>query len=202
MKKIVCCFLLAFIIISCGKEKNEESSCSSNNWEFSYISSPLNNFFFKQGSYWIFQNDSTKLLDSLYITSTRSGCEAVYLYQGYGYNWEYYTIDYASYPKNEQYFDVIEGDMMQRNRHPSQYPSGQGWILYSNDTVCYWHPIHIDSIKISNFTFYQVQLSHDYFSTDNRADIYTANGIGIVRKVVYDGKGQQVWNLVRWKIIK
>jgi hypothetical protein len=204
MRRIITLFFLSVMMISCHKNEDPESSCSSNDWEFNQISSDLKSFFFKKDSYWVFQNDSTKVLDSLYITNTEIGCEAVYLYQGHGYNWEYYKISYASYQTRSRYYDMIEGDMMQRNRHPSKYPSIAGWFLYSswNDTTNQFLPSTIDSLNVKGNTFYQIQLSHDLFHPNERVDTYTAKGIGIIKKIVYSGSYKGEWNLDRWKIVK
>jgi len=208
MKRLIHFLLIFLTFLSCKKQGDEESSCSSNDWQFVYIASPLKSLFFKNGSYWIFKNDSTNSQDSLVVTQYETGCEAVYLYQGTGGNWEYYKISYKSYPSGYQYYDMIELDMMQRNRHPSEYPSIQGWILFSTiDTTLYpWHPVHIDSLKVKDQTFYQLQLSkhinyNNYFPTDSDF-IYTAPNYGIVRRVNMDSTGKHVWNLIRWKIIK
>jgi hypothetical protein len=204
MKEPIKIILILLTMISCSKNNCPECNCSSNDWEFVHINSNMQGFFFKKDSYWIFQNDSTKSIDSLIVTKTETGCEAIYLYQGYGYNWEYYKIFYSLFPNHNSYYDMIESVLMQRNRHPSTYPTIQGWNLYSIeiDTNNHYLPIVIDSMIINDKTFTQVQLSHDIFHSSERIDTYIANGIGIIKRVVYTGIDKGNWNLIRWRIVK
>lgn len=205
MKNVLIFSLFILIIISCKKKSdNPESSCSSNDWDYQYIDGPLNDFFFKEGSYWIYKNDSLNSLDSVILKKTESGCEPVYYYQGRGTNWQYYTLFYYSYPSGTHYYDMIEGEVMMRNRHPSQYVAYQGWILYStlDTSLSYWLPKHLDSLKVGNHTFYNVQLSKNLFGANDNTDIYTADKIGIIKKVDKNSSSEKVWNLIRWKINK
>ena len=203
MKKIIYFFLLTLTISSCSKDDNPESSCSNNDWENIYISKSLKDFFFKEGSYWIYQNDSTLVLDSVAISFTEQGCEAVYLYQGYGSNWEYYLISYQSYPSYKTYYDMIEGQGMMRNRHPSEYMMYYGWLIYSDTTLIYpWRPIYIDSLQVEGHIFHQVQYQSWLVSLNERIATYTSLGTGIIKKIVYTGSNKGNWNLIRWKIVK
>ena len=99
---------------------------------------------------------------------------------------------------------MIEYTMMQRNRHPSTYPTIQGWILYSLrcDTANQYLPVAIDSMNVNGKTFTRVQLSHDLFHPNERVDTYTAIGVGIIKKIVYSGGQKGEWNLIRWKVVK
>ena len=203
MKQSFIFSLIFFTLLSCSKkEVDKQSSCSANDWEYSYIASPLTEFFFQEGSYWILMNDLTNSVDSIRISHIETGCEAVYLYQGYGINWEYYKIFYKSYPSGYSYYDMIESDYIMRNRHPSKYPTVQGWILYSSADISHipWHPILYDSLVVNNHTFYHVQMSQHPFQESDH--VYMAKGIGIIRRDVLDSNGIQTWNLIRWKIYK
>jgi hypothetical protein len=209
MKRILLPALIFLILISCKKKTDNtdnQGTCSGNSWTYIYITSPLENFFFKQGSYWVYKNDSTNSLDSITISKIETGCEPVYLYQEIGINWEYYQIYYYSNSTRSKYYDMIEGEAMIRNRHPSEYPSYYGWVLYTAvDSLRLPLPTkHIDTLNVEHHIFYNIQLSESptgYGITDS-SYLFTANGIGVIRKIIYNSTGKSTWNLIRWKIIK
>jgi hypothetical protein len=167
------------------------------------INETMNGFIFKPGSYWIYKNDSLNIFDSVLLKSVQTGCESVLFPSGMLYpggNWDYYLMNYCSYPSGDLYYDILERDQLMRNYHPSHnLVAPAGWILFydlpdSNYT---------DSMQINNNVFYLLWKSSSQNTINNSTNItaFTAKNIGIVKKII-DVQPKQEWNLIRCKIYK
>ncbi|MCX6249179.1 MAG: hypothetical protein NTX61_00350 [Bacteroidetes bacterium] len=209
MQRFLMTLFLFLCLFSCKKKEQEQSlsskdSCKNHlNYTDLSIDETMNGFFFKAGSFWIYKNDSLNTYDSVLLKNVQTGCESIsfpdfMLYPGG--NWDYYNMNYYSYPLGEQYYDILERNQLMRNCHPSYLQAAQaGWTLFFGfpDTN------YIDSMQIDNHTFYQICKSSSLNTINNPLNItaYTANNIGIVKKII-NFQPKQQWNLVRWKIYK
>lgn len=150
------------------------------------------------GSYWVFLNDNTQKIDCTFVNNTSHGFSTEIRGQGLMTNNEYFHVFYATSKTVNGYpidIDRIEGSVIMRN--PVEVDNGfyQGQIIYT----CFSDPsiTIIDSLRVGNFTFYNVQKS-----LIESTDIYTVKSIGTVKKVIKDSLKYETWNLIRWKIVK
>ena len=173
--------LFLFCLFSCKNKEQEQSQSDEpcrNHPTYTDIDiyHGMDGFFFKTGSYWIYKNDSLNTYDSVLIKILQGGCESVsfpahMLYPGG--NWNYYKMNYSSYPSGDQYYDIIERDQLMRNFHPSEnLYTPVGWTLFFDipDTN------YIDSMKVAGHTFYLLYKSSSLNSVYNPPNItaYTA----------------------------
>jgi hypothetical protein len=185
-------WVLVSVLAGCHKHDNQYS------YSYGYIDSRLESQEFKIGSYWIFQNDSTKQTDCTYIQNVLSG-----FYDGGNhisgfYKEEYYDMIYFysnSVNLNEYDRDRVENRYIMRNPVDYYQNIQRGPLIYSlnNDTSL----LYIDSLRVGHLTFSQVQKA-----TINYTEYYTAKSIGLVKKIVHDSIYNGVWNLIRWKTCK
>jgi len=207
MRELLLFCMIISITLSCKKNNtNDTDDCSTSGYQYLYIDTSMMGFLFKDGSYWIYECDSTNYTDSTVIVNADSSCAPVfYGLWNEGRNWINYNMLYYSYRHKffSSYNDYIGDKMMTRNSYPFNfllYGYGDVILFSTYDTSVYLpFPTHIDSITIGKVTFYNIQKA-TYEKTHE--DVYTAYNIGVVRKVVKDDHGEQVWNLVRWKIYK
>ncbi len=194
-------FLIVFLFcFSCKKKEQNQTQISCDSFSASErepIAQGMKGFFFKPNSYWVYKNDSLNQHDSVVIENVEAGCEVVAWYLGEYDPSDYYIMNYKSFPSGESYYDCIEESQMMRNYHPNDPHWYYGWQLFYYDT----NPPSIDSLKVGNHTFYNLQKSSSGGSWNNHGEdwtVYTAFDTGIVQKI----SGSGVWNLIRWNINK
>lgn len=198
MNRIILLLFCITVFASCKKkEETPVTDCSNNGWEYIAIDSSMYDYYFKAGSYWVYTNDTTKEMDSLYLSRVQTGCEPCFIppaSYNQGKNYEYYIMNYLKTVKNESgrheswLYDCIQGSSLMRDHHPGSYDWYVGWLLNAGTPM--------DSLKVGANTFYNIYLSSDKNSP--RTYSYTAKGTGVVKLVA---NGHEL-NLVRWKIIK
>lgn len=186
MNRYIILLFFLLCLFSCKKnEQSQQSPCeSATECTQVVIDTSMNGFLFLPNSYWIYKNDSLNTLDSVVLQSVQIGCE-VDPWKYYCYRADYYIMNYKSFPSGKLHYDCIEAHMIMRNCHPLYINWYDGWILFNSKGG----PM-IDSLRIGNMTFYQLQLSID--------STYCAKNIGIVKIGIYGGTS----HLVRWKIFK
>jgi len=196
MKIFLNCIVISLILASCQKkDETPVYSCSNSGFSASLIDSHLTGFFFKPGSYWVYQDVLSNNTDSVVLNTINTGCEPVADPMHSGSNFEYYTMNYTSYPAKTHFYNMIEGTSMSRNCHPANYNTwNTGFHLFSVKP----DSAYIDTLQVGNHKFTLV-----YAETRDPYDsIYTSMNTGIVRRVMTGVIPAQEWNLVRWKIIR
>src|SRR5690606_39636490 len=66
-KNLVIIVVTFMAVFSCKKEENKTSVYTN------YISSSMKPYMFKANSYWVYENDSTHVLDSIFVTNVHQG---------------------------------------------------------------------------------------------------------------------------------
>src|SRR6187401_313534 len=62
-----CIIVFVTLIISCTKDSETQEI------HYQYLAATLKPYMFKNGSYWVYENDSTGILDSIHVTNTTHG---------------------------------------------------------------------------------------------------------------------------------
>jgi len=225
MKKIVYVLFVCICLTGCQKCKKKQPEPDKG------FSAPVNTdlyayAYFKPGTYWVYQDSISGILDSVYITYANSGtytngdaevaqgfyrgtfswfkCDAISSYDHYQYeNWM------------DQSFEV-NGSAPTVNRERYQMP-GSGSIsgltihlaaidlektLYvSLDHVIYKSYYNSFSINAQTFLATQKWYNYDSNCDDNQnTNYYIAKNIGIVRREQLDSN--RTWSLIRYNIVQ
>ena len=184
---IVFLFILLSLFSCKKKEQHKQNTCDTapSNCSHVEIANAMYGFFFLPNSYWIYKNDSLNIYDSVVLQSVQTGCEVQPWYLSYCYTVDYFIMNYRSFLSGNLYYDCIEGSILMRNFHPWDAHWYYGWMLFNSEGG----PI-IDSLRVGNLTFYNLEISKD--------STYCAKNIGIVKRGIGTGK----FYLVRWKIYR
>ena len=208
IKYYFCCSLLGVLMLtSCNKGEAPAEIT------YNYLSADIIPFMFKAGSYWIYENDSTAVLDSVVVTSTKQGFfTQPPMTPGTPTNIEieYFKVNLHSYLTSSDYNDFLFERLITRNGNES--PNfGQPIFLskYSIGFKTYGAQVwdNIDSLSINGIFFYNVEemkIIHDeqhQFVFSNDTYLYYQDSIGLVKKVIDLGSGNfDSWSLKRWHI--
>lgn len=200
-------FLLGFILlVSCKKEAPPEI-------HYTYLNETLEPYMFKTGTYWVYGNNSTGLLDSVVVTETKHGFfKEPPMSPGTPSNKqiEFFKITMYSFLNANSYTNFLFSGLVTRNGNESPY-FGQP-ILFPEYAVgyhlkgAYFYDV-IDTLGINENLFFNViqmkivseEQQELIFEDDTY--LYYQDNIGLIKKEVDLGQEQfESWSLVRWHI--
>jgi len=210
IKQFCFCILLGcFLLTSCKKEEPPTPPGKT----YSYLGEAIKSYMFKTDSYWVYENDSTSVLDSVVVTSTTRGFQSPpHTHPGTpSYEEiEYYKINFHSHLTSSDYNDFLFCELITRNGNEMSF-FGQP-ILFSKYSLgfnCYGAEVleYIDTLNINGNLFFNVEkmkitqqkqimlvFSHDTY-------LYFQDSIGLIKKVTDLGNGSfDSWSLKRWHI--
>ncbi len=212
MKKtfyILTLFILILTIVSCNKDNIDDETSYSN------LSESLKPYKFKEGSYWIFQNDTTLIFDSIIVTSTENDFywSPPPVHGQSGHKHEYYKINFKSFTTFQTYNDYLTNHYIKRNGGGEYGENGQPIFMTTSDTGAVFNGMKINakfqSMTINGNTFMNVietkitasQQYQPMFSNDTY--LYYTETIGLIKKVTDLGSGNfESWSIKRWTVIK
>lgn len=198
-------FLLGFILlVSCKKETPPKI-------HYYNLQEGLNPYMFKTGSYWVYKNDSTAVIDSVVVTDTDQGFFSVPpITPGTPSNEEieYYKITLFSFLNSESFTDFLYFDVVSRNGNESPQ-SGQPVLLtersIGSEVLGAYVFDLIDTLNMNGNSFYDViQMKivsgeQDELIFEHDTYLYYQDSIGLIKKEVDLGQGQfESWSLVQW----
>jgi hypothetical protein len=208
--KYVKIFLLVIItlIIACNKENQIDNSNPEYN---EVLSSFLKPYMFKNGSYWVYQNDSTGILDSIALISTSHG----FFEQPPGSpgtpshtQIEYYRINLHDYLTSSDYDDFLFGSILTRN--------GNEHLVFGQPVLILGFSIGYEifgtfvydtslTININGNLFTKVRemkINHTLPDFPHDTYMYFRDSIGMLKKVIDFGNGNfESWSLKRKNIV-
>jgi hypothetical protein len=200
--------LLLGLIFLCSCKKDAPPDI-----HYSYLQESLHPYMFKIGSYWVYENDSTGLLDSVIVTDTKKGFFTTPpLGPGTPSNEkiEYYKISLFSFLNAQNYTDFLSADLITRNGNESP-EFGQpillsGRAIGSHVSGAYVFDV-IDSLDVNAESFFnviQMKIVSDEqqeFIFENNTHLYYQDHIGLIKREIGLGDGQfESWSLIRWNI--
>lgn len=201
--------LLTLVLLSCKKD----DSSSSQSCEDTYVdlSTDMIPYTFKEGTYWVYENVSTGVLDSIqvlnsgssYTGSTPSNCQ-IYT--------KLYNFSMTSFLTGNTWNYLIRGIQLRLNGSGTWGENGQ--LVMTNNSVGYSHEgmtivENIANLQIGDSTFNDIrktfikqseqsspaQYDHDMY-------LYFAPGYGLIKwEQDLGGANEEVWELKRWNII-
>jgi hypothetical protein len=177
--------------------------------------------YFKNGTYWVFQDSASLVRDSVYITSSNQGVlnttpDNSHPYHGY---FGYFNIYFLSSFEGRQYHNFVNTQFT-FNGHTELFEDkliGADSLKETDlmsDFLVTGQPdpdgsypvsfrIRFDSLKIANIYFRSVLVFHDEKNaTQNNSitNFFISRNIGIVRKET--STPFKVWNLVKYNIVQ
>lgn len=221
MKKII--FLSVLIVVfftTCKKDPDINPQPSGQGYTPQNLASYS---YFKTGTYWIYQDSTSGVEDSVYVYADTS-----YMYYRTGTvqldgNYMYYNCHAHSYFDTYDYYYHIDmgnyilatkevGTVRIRTK-PTDYV-GETYLMsnrFVDDDAIGWYlgtgmtyfKNFYDSINISGIYFYSVSKFYDTQNLteyESPTNFYIAKNIGIIRKEKLDSN--KVWNLVRYNIVQ
>lgn len=171
------CFL---VFASCQKPPENTKGPHCSDTQTKYISPEISNFKFKKGTYWVFIDSVTFVVDTMRI-DTASGGIVPYQYCPNIYH-EYYSfkIKPESIKSNSDSYS-LEGNRLMRNQ---KYEDGSG------DEIFIGSALKLDSIFVFDRYYKSVEgyLKNSDRSEDGNKTIYYINTeFGFLKKEVYIG---------------
>ncbi len=181
-------------------------------------------FAFKEGSYWVYEEETTHERDSMYVTQSWVGTDYDFYIKIKSQLTDFeYTYWPSYYPHAGSCSETkgVTGKCLYVNRSKGKpnllmgdlkvffinYKIGETIITYEpySENACSSNMIspilELDNYAINNYTFTEiikVNESCSYHYNQQSVNLYYSKGVGIVRKELVDSN--QVWNLVKYKI--
>lgn len=214
MKLIVCFSFLIILFYSCDKQKKTAQEPAQVGDTYVGLSDEIKQFKVKMGSYWIFENDSSGVLDSVIVVGIDSNWvwTSPPVHGNSGTKSEYYKINYKSCLSNVFYNDYLINMIIKRNGGGIYGEMGQP-IYWANASVGEsFNGLEVVAKNISltlNTTFdnvskmkinkanqYQNEFSYDTY-------LYFSNTVGVIKKEnVIGANNIEAWSLKRSHIVK
>jgi hypothetical protein len=201
MKKLFVILMLPILLTNCHKNEATMS------YSMTYITDSIKSLAFRSGSYWIYKADSSAQKDCTFVATTQAAFYEIEVEKDHTMLFECYSMNCNSVRPSgssaSQYF--IETNHMLLDA-VLEFPSAQGPVLFTFDTLTDWKRNtsvnrYIDSLRVGAKTFHGVQ-ECKFSSGSVSYSYYTADSIGIVRKVIGSGATAQTWNLVKWNVAR
>jgi hypothetical protein len=160
----------------------------------------MNEFFFQEGSYWVYKCDSLNKTDSAYLYKIVSSSFTTFIGHGQAIITSYRQMLYHDqlFPETFYggYLDCIIGGGIFRNITPP-LPSHneQDFLVYSTGTLPFLE--RFDSLKVGEVYYKDVQMRVLDSNT-----FYYAPEFGLIKKIMMDSVHvKTTWNLIRSRII-
>lgn len=207
MRELTLSLLLsAALITSCKKDDQSKTI------PYEYFSDELKPYLFKNDSYWVYQNDSTNILDSVYITNIKHdffGSLPSGPGQGPSMYYEYYKIYLHGNYSSVDYVDFLFDCRITRNGNENPNFGQPILLLHSTIGDTIMGAVLTDtipSLTVLETTFYKIKKMKIIYSDQNQSEfshdtyLYYKDSVGLIKKVIDLGGGNfESWSLKRWK---
>jgi hypothetical protein len=215
MKNLVLLLLICSTFLQCRKEEKPIVSPPSEP-QYQYIPECIKPFEVKANSYWVYENDSTGVKDSVGVLSTETGMlwtsPAVHG-QGGGTQSEYYKINLKSYLNSTLYNDFILNYVIKRNGGGLYGQDGQviylangtvGTSFYGMEISSKLSTLNVNGITFNNITKIKVTAANQYLHVfTNDTYLYYVDTVGLIKKETVLGVNNiESWSIKRWRTVK
>lgn len=222
MKIIVSFFLLLFFLQSC-KDKDTQTACEKAPETCQYLSEAKDYFAFKEGSWWVYEEETTHERDSVYVTSFINNASSHYfkteiLSARDSFYTRYFPADFyegngCSYPGpvNKRCLFISKTKSKFQNHLGESnimfFKYSIGAIDYTGGGVdfCEQNKITITNLwstyNLGNLNFNNsIEVSEDcsYFENLQPVKFIFSKNVGLIKKTLIDSN--ETWNLVAYFI--
>jgi hypothetical protein len=176
---------------------------------------------YKKGSYWIYQNDSTMITDSIYISFVRIYNDSIYSDKKLRDIYETIIIDFYSSQNKFSYSSKLEGAIFSNLyfevNNTITKDRNSCILLRINlnneivDTSSYYYilekktKISLNNISYSNVLLINTSTRYYYSNNSTNETFYNqywlSKGNWIIKKVIHTYGGIESWTLIRKNII-
>ena len=204
MSKIKSILVILFVLIV-GCRKDEVEYCNLSDYARSYGS-------FKSGSYWIYQNDSNLILDSIYVMDLKLSSWSR-LSESDHLKVKYQTLDcslgssinsaitffiridsYRSYIRYHYFNLKANADAIYNSESLTKIPD-RDW-----NSVSYHDTMNINNTVYTNV--YEIENNFDFAFDYKKLNVFIASGIGLLKwNILYNDSTSESWSLVRLHIV-
>ena len=204
MKTALSVLAAVLIFVSCKKEDERKDIISM-------MDSRLHVFKYKKGSFWVYQNDSSAVTDTITVTGTDSGfCWSPPPVHGsQGVKKDFYTVKLKSSVTSGGFNYYLNSVGIRMNGGGSFCELGQfiysvtghgGDGLTTLDTLS---SLTVNGHTFTHVTKVKITASEQYqhvFDTDTY--LYFTDSIGLIRKEIETTSGIETWSIKTWNIIR
>ena len=181
-------------------------------------------FLFDVGSYWVYEEENSGMIDSMYVTESSFGpyCynSNIVIHSDFdGYNYHFWSKLATSgcptcglIPKNKHCVFINKsktkpGDFVSESCCFFTYAGVGDWIYsyglqYNYDNILLIESLH-DSLEIDGKLFFDVVCVSEEHTASEDAQMtkhYYSKGVGLIKKELVDSN--QIWNLVNYHVEK
>lgn len=219
MKNILPAFVFILVIMSsCKKEQDTIPQAATTPVDVNrYIDENIYPYKFKQGTYWVYQNDSTGILDSLFTDSVSTGffVSTPGVHGAGSIETEYYKMHIHDVSASLYFNQMLHSNVMSKNFsgdwsngfhgqpvYQSNSAVGEGYsgmMIYAkflSMTVNSHTFDHVDEVKITAAEQPDPQFDHDTY-------LYYCDSVGLIKKEIVLAPGNiESWSLKRWHVIR
>lgn len=220
MKRILPIAAFMILLVSaCRKEEDPEPqpSPTSPTTHFNYLSESVTPYKYKAGSYWIYENDSTGLTDSITVDSVLTGffesIPNVHGTTGSTYT-EFYKMYFHDFGTSEQYNQTLMNYFLVRN-YSGNWSNFYGQSIYAANSpigttnngmtiIAKFLSMNIGINTFNNVDKVQI-IAADQFCPEFSYDTYFhyCDSVGLIKKETELSPGNiESWSLKRWNIIR
>jgi hypothetical protein len=216
---------MAILAFSCKKKKDPPTYCEEHPSECASISEAKEFFLFKPGSWWVYQEETSLVRDSLYVigyaNSEGYNFDARYFSPSTGFTYNFFPEAYSGGVSGCNDKKLINTKCLYISKSKSKpqpdyflaqnccfylyYQKGSSISNSSEMTNCETNRLKVEEIYQNYIIFTNsfqktVKISEDcnYSEGSQPTNHYYAKGVGLIRKELIDSN--QVWNLVNYHI--
>ena len=218
LSKLICAAMISLIAFGCNR-LDTSLKCSDAN-TIKLPKDMLDFFYFKRGTYWVYQKDSTDQIDSVWVVDDNMGTEdpksakqdcgcgqgKCYQTAGCVFNSTESVKANRTLLKYEFFYNIIDLKGLQSNVSETYWDGARNYAtyIYSNNGKFIPNPncteSDINFITIKGFQFNDcMQLQYDKNRLNWYKNIIYSRNIGMIKYLKYDNT---TWQLVRYKIVK
>lgn len=175
--------------------------------------------YFEKGSYWIYQNDSTLLTDSIFISSIRFQKDSIISDKKLRDIFETIIIDYTNSGNGFNYQSKMHGGTLFFSYTNNTTKIRADCILLRSninntieDSSAYYYisdkypNLSLNNIIYNDVIVINTSTEYYYFNNSPNDVLYNkywlSKGNWIIKKVIHTDKGMESWSLIRKRIIQ
>jgi len=194
--KILLFFISFLFFLSCNKDET-----TNHYYQYINIDSALYPLLFDTGSYWVYENEINKIIDSIslininkyYLPPVKIGQESSLYFEEY--NLKYSSSISGIYDEQLVGYIISKGSTNGGYIYLGSHQVGDSSQNANIDTI-------YDTLIIAGNTYFNVvkmQCRKDQYLSDD-LNLYYADSIGLIKKVIIEGEMiTDNWNLLRYK---
>jgi hypothetical protein len=196
-------FIYGCLFISCKKEP-----------EYYPLSSEFEKYYlFQQGSFWVYKNDSTGVLDSVYLNLPPQYFDIIYEESGPKYERVFLdvsSLNFSAYRADAAFYEGHDVLQMRFPTHPDYdlpvlISGGMAVEHYDHHNGYYRYIESYREMTLNGKDYSDVIQTQAFFLNDNYSvdeyRFYFAKNVGLIKLSGHWNDSTQSWSLIRYNIV-